>query len=162
MGGSLKSGHPAVLCTERLEVEDANICVLSRCHGRAATAGGDVFDLLYVEDNPVNVLLLESIVSSRGDIAMRVAADGRTARILVEERRPDLIVLDLRLPDTDGITLRGQLKSLPNAETSPVVLFTAGQSPEKEGFVDVWTKPVDAQQVMASIARLLPPTGLKR
>jgi len=118
--------------------------------------GAIVFDLLYVEDNPVNVLLLESILSSRGDIMMDVAADGRTALIAVAKRRPDLIVLDFRLPDTDGIALCRQLRSLANVATVPVVLFTAGQLDVKEGFVDVWTKPVDAHEVIASLARLLP------
>jgi CheY-like chemotaxis protein len=119
-----------------------------------------VFDLLYVEDNPVNVLLLQAVLLSRGDIEMRFAADGRTALIAVEDRRPDLIVLDFRLPDTDGIALLGRLRASLRVAMVPVVLFTAGQSERKDGFVDVWTKPVDASEILSSLARILPPSGL--
>jgi CheY-like chemotaxis protein len=120
-----------------------------------------VFDLLYVEDNPVNVLLLQAVLLSRGDIQMRFAADGRTALIAVEDRRPDLIVLDFRLPDTDGIALLGRLRASLRVAMVPVVLFTAGQSERTDGFVDVWTKPVDASEILSSLARILPPGGLK-
>jgi CheY-like chemotaxis protein len=143
-----------LLCISRLSRQKALLSI--------EWLGTVVFDLLYVEDNPVNVILLSAIISSRSDIRMRCAADGRTALIILEKLSPDLIVLDFRLPDTDGITLLAELKALPNVATIRAVLFTAARFGMKEGFADVWTKPVDTQQVLASLARLLPPGAPNR
>lgn len=80
--------------------------------------------ILLVEDMPDNVELARKILTSYGYefIHAMNAEDGYT---LAHEQHPDLILLDLGLPDYDGLTLAGQLREEPEFETLPIIAFTA-------------------------------------
>ena len=80
--------------------------------------------ILLVEDMPDNVELARKILTSHGYEVVHAmnAEDGYTQALA---QRPDLILLDLGLPDYDGLTLAGQLREEPGFEDLPIVAFTA-------------------------------------
>jgi PAS domain S-box-containing protein len=119
--------------------------------------------LLYVEDNEVNRLVVQQAIAlRRPDIrlltATTVAAGLESALAL----RPELLLLDLQLPDGDGYGLLAQLRSDAVALDAPAVAVTAYAMPDDEqraraaGFADYIVKPIDLQRFEAMLARLLP------
>ena len=80
--------------------------------------------ILIVEDVPDNVELARKILISRGYEVVH-AANAETGYQLAMETRPDLILLDLGLPDYDGLTLAGQLREVSAFENLPIIAFTA-------------------------------------
>lgn len=116
--------------------------------------------LLCVEDDRVNALLLQHSCLAAGVSALEFAETGTDALTLASGFDPDLLVLDLHLPDTDGFALLAALRSAVGAPTLPAVLCTAespaevGARAAAAGFLCVWPKPVAAEQVRATLAEL--------
>jgi len=92
---------------------------------RAPAGAGTV---LYVEDNLSNLNLVERILSRSPDIKLLVAMQGRLALDLARQHRPDLILLDLHLPDVPGAEVLKQLQADPATHAIPVVVVTADAS----------------------------------
>ncbi|MFN2303044.1 MAG: response regulator, partial [Anaerolineales bacterium] len=69
--------------------------------------------ILYVEDNPENRLLIRRILEVEG-YTVAEAENAATALDFVKNQTPDLILMDINMPDIDGYTLTAQLKTLPN------------------------------------------------
>jgi PAS domain S-box-containing protein len=117
--------------------------------------------LLYVEDNPDNVAVVEHMLALRPQVKLFTAPDGATARVLAAACQPDLILLDMRLPDTDGFTLFHELRAQPETSEIPCAGVSANALPSdaaharKAGFVEYWTKPLDAGQFLRGIDALL-------
>jgi len=80
--------------------------------------------ILYIEDIQDNITLVEKIVSSRGHEFL-YAKDAETGLEKAFSSNPDLILLDLGLPDADGQTLSVWLKGDPNLEKIPIIVLTA-------------------------------------
>lgn len=80
--------------------------------------------ILIVEDIPDNAELARKILASRGYEIVH-ADDAETGYAAALRERPDLILLDLGLPDYDGLTLAGQLREIPSFESLPILAFTA-------------------------------------
>src|SRR4051794_27915820 len=87
----------------------------------------------------------------RGDgFEVRAAADGRAALDCLEDFEPDLVLTDLMMPALDGLGLLRQLRSMPGTAAVPVVVMSAGATPEAErearsaGAAEFLTKPVDS------------------
>ena len=121
--------------------------------------------LLHVEDNPSNRMLVERIFADRPEIVLLAAHDGRTGLALARERQPDLILLDLHLPDVSGRAVLRDLRSDPRTESIPVVVVTADATAshlaasEVDGAQACHTKPLDVQALRATIERELVGTG---
>jgi CheY-like chemotaxis protein/anti-sigma regulatory factor (Ser/Thr protein kinase) len=117
--------------------------------------------LLYVEDNPDNVSVVEQLLTLRPQVKLFTAPDGATARVLAAACQPDLILLDMRLPDTDGFTLFRELRAQPETSEIPCAAVSANALPSdaaharNAGFVESWTKPLDAGQFLRGIDALL-------
>lgn len=114
--------------------------------------------VLYVDDDRVNSLIFAEVCRGAGGVEVETAGDGAEALELVAQWTPDLLVIDLHLPDTDGYALLRSLRErLPGA---PAVLCTAEDTPRVEaparaaGFDACWTKPVSAAQVHAQLNQL--------
>ncbi|HEU0201979.1 MAG TPA: PAS domain-containing protein [Burkholderiaceae bacterium] len=124
---------------------------------RADIAGS----VLYVEDNPSNVAVVEEMLSLRPNIKLFTAADGASARVLAAVCQPDLILLDMRLPDTDGFRLYREIHRQPETAAIPCIALSANALPadiaqaRNAGFLDYWTKPLDAAQFLQGIDRLI-------
>jgi len=80
--------------------------------------------ILIVEDVPDNVELARKILTSRGYEVIHAENAERGYQLAIEQH-PDLILLDLGLPDYDGLTLAGQLREDPSFENLPIIAFTA-------------------------------------
>jgi DNA-binding response OmpR family regulator len=115
--------------------------------------------VLIVEDDAPLAHLYSTALSMNGLAVMR-AADGLTALRVVDEYRPDLVILDLMLPQMDGWTLLREFQSRPSTSKIPVVVVTACEdSPGLSHARAVIRKPVDPDYIAAVVARHLPVTG---
>jgi hypothetical protein len=118
-------------------------------------------DLVYVEDNPVNLLLLQQALAPRTDWCLHAATTVAEGEAVVRRVRPSLVLVDLHLPDGDGYTLLQRLRSGPEPVAAPCVVLSADVQPAQiqralaAGFEDYWTKPVDTVEVVAAIGRRL-------
>ena len=105
--------------------------------------------LLYVEDNPVNMMIVEELVARRGDLPFIGAADAAQGLAQARAQRPDLILMDMHLPDAHGHQLLASLRADPLTRHIPCVALSANALPAdieaalQLGFADYWTKPLD-------------------
>jgi PAS domain S-box-containing protein len=126
--------------------------------GETAAAHAGALSVLYVEDNAVNVLVVRELVGLRPNVTLHVAADGAGGLEAALCHRPDLVLLDMQLPDMDGHELLRRLRArqLP----SRIIALSANAMPDAvrkaraAGFDDYWTKPIDIAQFLARLDRL--------
>jgi len=120
-----------------------------------ATAGG--YSLLYVEDNPASLRLMEHLVSTLPNVVMLAAPTPQLGLDLARAHRPDVIVLDLNLPDMDGFQVLARLKAAPETRDAPVIALTAAAMPKDvkkalaAGFFRYVTKPIDVKTFFAAV-----------
>jgi PAS domain S-box-containing protein len=123
--------------------------------GPSTAAGGRALSVLYVEDNPVNVLLVRELLSLRPNVSLQVAADGRAGIEMAQQMRPDLVLVDMQLPDMDGHEVMRRLRALqvPSrlVALSANVMPDAVQRARDAGFDDYWTKPIDITKFLAGL-----------
>jgi signal transduction histidine kinase/CheY-like chemotaxis protein len=116
--------------------------------------------VLYVEDNLSNVRLMERIMAHRPQLKMLVAMQGRLAIEMTLEHRPDLLLLDLHLPDMSGEQVLRELRADPRTATLPVFVLTADASSGQParlaalGATGFLTKPFDVPLLLDVIDRL--------
>lgn len=113
--------------------------------------------VLYVEDNPVNALLMGALFQHRPNLELVVATTGQQALCIASNLRPALLLLDIRLPDCFGHDLLPQLRLLPSCEDAPAVAVTAEDdfSLAGTGFTELWQKPLDLQHVLSRLDALV-------
>jgi CheY-like chemotaxis protein len=113
-------------------------------------------EVLYVEDHPTNVSLMKAIFRRRPHLELVVANDGREARELATHLQPSLLLLDLRLPDTHGVTLLKELRRVEGWANIPAVAVTAesGFQLAGSGFSEVWAKPLDLAFLLGRLDHL--------
>jgi two-component system cell cycle response regulator DivK len=116
--------------------------------------------ILYIEDNPDNRLLVKRVLEAEG-YQLLEAANARDGLRQVEAQRPDLILMDINLPEVDGYTTTARIKALPGLATIKIIAVTANVMKgdrEKtlaagcDGYI---TKPIDVDALPAQIARFL-------
>ncbi|MEO6276494.1 response regulator [Roseateles sp.] len=112
--------------------------------------------VLYVEDHPVNALLMTAICERRPQLELVVATSGADAMRAAVGLRPVLLLLDLGLPDCHGSQLLGRLRALPGLETAPAIAVTADAAFDiaGTGFSELWSKPLHLDQVLARLDAL--------
>ena len=121
------------------------------------------YRLLYIEDNPVNTLVVEELVSRRPDIELRCTEDGHSGLDVARDWLPHLVLLDMQLPDLDGFAVRKALAQNPATAATPCIALSANAMPEDikaalvAGFAAYWTKPVDFKEFLDGLAQRLPP-----
>jgi putative two-component system response regulator len=118
--------------------------------------------ILVIDDQPENVLLVERILRQGGYSHIRSTTDSRESLAMFSEFQPDLVALDLRMPNVDGFSFLRQVRSRVSAGTLvPILVLTADLSPaaKKEAFSlgarDFLTKPLDMTDVLLRIYNLL-------
>lgn len=111
--------------------------------------------VLVVDDNRLNIDLLVDVL--KDDYKLLVALDGETALELIQDSLPDVILLDIMMPNMNGYEVCKRLKSDPRTERIPVIFITAKSQIEDEtmglelGAVDYITKPVTPAIVQARL-----------
>jgi signal transduction histidine kinase len=117
--------------------------------------------ILYIEDNQPNLTLVERILAHRPEIKLITALHGRLGFNLARAQHPDMILLDLNLPDVSGEELLKQLRAEPDTHTIPVVIVTADASAGRAkrfrslGACAYLTKPFDVARVLEVIDETL-------
>ena len=115
--------------------------------------------ILYVEDNASNLQLMEELLGTIGNFTMTSAGNGPLALEMAREDRPDLILLDINLPEMDGFEVLKRLQDAPETQNIPVIAVTAAAMPAEverglsAGFKEYITKPIDIASVLRAIER---------
>ena len=118
--------------------------------------------ILLVEDNEVNIIAINDYLLDRG-YHMVVARNGREALDMVAEARPDVILMDIQMPEMDGLEATRRLRDIPDYKTTPIIALTALAMPgDRErciaaGATEYLTKPVSLKGLVDTIQRLLRP-----
>ncbi len=116
--------------------------------------------ILYVEDNASNLRLIERLLQRHPGVRLLTATLGREGLELARRRRPDLILLDLHLPDLSGREVIGMLRGDPDTRAIPVVVVSADALPTSieelraAGARHYLTKPVDVHRLMELLTEL--------
>lgn len=125
------------------------------------TPSGAPRRVLYVEDNSVNVMLMQAIFDLRPALALEVACTGAEGLAKALADPPALLLLDLGLPDVDGVTLLGQLRGqgvladIPAVAVSADALSADIQRALAAGFKAYWTKPLDLRKTLEALDALM-------
>jgi two-component system cell cycle response regulator DivK len=116
--------------------------------------------ILYVEDNPDNRLLVKRILLAE-DYSLLEATDATEALNVLQTSHPDLILMDINMPDMDGYTLTAKIKSLPGFERVPILAVTANvMRGDKEKTLEAGCdgyiqKPLDIDQLTREIEKFI-------
>jgi PAS domain S-box-containing protein len=124
-----------------------------------AQVSGDalVHTLLYVEDNPANLMLVEDLVARRPDIRLLSARDGKRGIEIARASLPDVILMDINLPGISGIQALRILAEDPTTAHIPVVALSANAIPRdiekglQAGFFRYLTKPIKVNEFMDTL-----------
>jgi signal transduction histidine kinase/CheY-like chemotaxis protein len=117
--------------------------------------------VLYIEDNPANLKLVQEIVRFRPDLRLVSAPDGHFGLSLARSQRPDIILMDLNLPGLSGFEVLAQLRREPETARIPVIAVSANamradiERALAVGFVRYLTKPIDIGQFNEAIDGVL-------
>jgi signal transduction histidine kinase/ActR/RegA family two-component response regulator len=164
MGGSISAENTTDGAVFIIELDQADN-VVSEVALAAARATGEeqpqlgACRLLYIEDNLSNFQLVERVFAPQRDIQLIPAMQGGLGLELAERHQPDLILLDLHLPDMPGEVLFERLRANPLTRDLPVVVVSADATDSqiqrllKAGAVDYLTKPLDLRRLLTVVQR---------
>ena len=122
-----------------------------------ARGSAQMYTLLYVEDNPANLMLVEDLIARRADIRLLSARDGNRGIEIARASRPDVILMDINLPGISGITALKILALDPTTAHIPVVALSANAMPRdiarglEAGFFRYLTKPIKVNEFMETL-----------
>src|SRR5262249_46773846 len=140
----------------------------ARDHSRRQQAASTSLSLLLVEDEPINQQVAKGLLEFDGH-EVTVVASGQAALAAVEHRRFDAVLLDMRLPDVDGLEVARRLRQSLGDAAPPVIALTANVMPNEveayyaAGVRAVVGKPIDpaklSQAIGGHVTRRRPSTG---
>ncbi|MCB9726859.1 MAG: PAS domain S-box protein [Deltaproteobacteria bacterium] len=119
--------------------------------------------VLYVEDNPANMVLVEQLIARRPDLRLLKAVDGATGILLARAELPDLILMDINLPGISGIDAMRLLRADPATAGIPAVAISANAMARdiaialESGFQRYLTKPIRVREFMEALDGVLEP-----
>jgi len=117
--------------------------------------------VLYIEDNLSNLELIQRILARRSDLRLITAMHGRLGLDLAREHHPDLILLDVHLPDISGDEILRRLKAEPPIAGIPVIVISADATAVQIarllslGARDYLTKPLDVKKFLTALDEAL-------
>ncbi|WP_310450731.1 ATP-binding protein [Sulfuritalea sp.] len=113
--------------------------------------------LLYVEDNPANLELVEQLVARRPELRLLSAADGKLGMEFALAYQPQVIVMDINLPDISGLDVMKSLRADPSTAHIPIIALSANALPGdiayalQAGFYRYLTKPIKIEEFMDAL-----------
>ncbi len=119
------------------------------------------YTLLYIEDNPDNLILIRQVLKTRPNIRLIFSRDSRTGIELALAHHPDLILMDINLPGMDGFTALKALRAYRGIRSIPVIAVSANAMQDdidhglEAGFDSYITKPINIARFMEVVDRLL-------
>jgi two-component system cell cycle response regulator DivK len=120
--------------------------------------------VLIVEDNVKNMKLVRDLLKAKGYDTLE-AATGQQGVDLALAHTPDLVLMDIQLPDINGIEAFERIRADPRMAAVPVVAFTASVTPSdrkritQAGFSGFVSKPIDLKEFLATIKRMVEAGG---
>lgn len=121
------------------------------------TSNGNKYTLLYVEDNPANLTLVQQILSNRKDILLLTAPEAQSGIDLANAQHLDLILMDINLPGIDGVTACKKLRENKNTCEIPIIAVSANAMQSQidhamsAGFDSYITKPFRVDNFLETI-----------
>jgi CheY-like chemotaxis protein len=119
--------------------------------------GAQLRTLLYVEDNPANLTLIEQLIARRPDMRLLSARDGNLGIQLARTQHPEVILMDINLPGISGIEALKILRGDPATAQIPVIALSANAMPRdvekglQAGFFRYLTKPIKVNEFMDTL-----------
>jgi PAS domain S-box-containing protein len=167
MGGTIGlesvEGHGTTFWVELPETESPDQrSGLGPPQGAPIEAGARVGTILYIEDNPSNLRLVERVLGEHTAIRLIAAMQGRLGLELAHEHRPDLILADLHLPDMSGEDVLREIQADHALKDIPVVVVSADATPGRikrllaSGARAYLTKPINVQELLTAIEAWMP------
>jgi signal transduction histidine kinase/ActR/RegA family two-component response regulator len=163
MGGTIgvdsEPGRGSTFWIE-LAAAESPIAAFERVNGHAAAPNGDGppdHTLLLIEDNLSNLALIERILHARPGVALLSAMQGGLGLELARQHRPDLILLDLHLPDIPGHEVLHRLRADPVTRDTPIVVVSADATRGRvqrlmdQGATGYLTKPLDVAELLSVV-----------
>jgi CheY-like chemotaxis protein len=138
----------------RVEMQEKASAALTRAQEPAETSQRT---LLYVEDNPANLQLVEEIISRRPDLRLLSAADGNLGVEFALAYQPEVILMDINLPGISGIEAMKIISADPSTAHIPIIALSANAMPHDikkalaAGFFNYLTKPIKVDQLLDAL-----------
>jgi PAS domain S-box-containing protein len=139
---------------QHLSLEGSDAAALAQPH---VPRGAQLQTLLYVEDNPANMNLVEQIIARHPNIRLLTAVNGNGGIEIARVSQPDVILTDINLPDINGFEVLKTLRSDPSTAHIPVIAISANAMPLdierglKAGFFRYITKPIKVHEFMEAL-----------
>ncbi|MEF7612678.1 ATP-binding protein [Aquincola sp. MAHUQ-54] len=124
--------------------------------------------VLYIEDHPVNAVLVEQVLAQVPGVEVMVCATGEEGLRFAAECQPHLVLLDMQLPDIQGIEVLARLRSSARTASIRVIALSASAMPQeveaalRAGAQAYWTKPIDFHQLRSGVAKVLREESARR
>jgi CheY-like chemotaxis protein len=121
---------------------------------------GDRFTIVYVEDNPSNIVFMQELISELERVNLLTAPTAEVGIEIVRARRPDVVIMDINLPGMSGYDAAKKLKEWPETESIPVIALTAAamvgdrNRAADAGFHRYLTKPVRVAELLGVLEEL--------
>lgn len=122
----------------------------------------DKYTILYIEDNPANLRLVSQLLSRRSDVRLLCADEPISGLKMAELHLPDLILLDINLPEMGGFEVLKKLRGNPLTHSIQVFAISANAMSDdiekgiRAGFNEYITKPINISSLLLAIDRQLP------
>ncbi len=163
----------AIAIDSRPDVGTRVTLTLRRAHGSPVVEPGDApariavprgagGQIVYVEDNPINALLMQEVVEQRPDCTLHLAVSVRDGIDMIARLRPDLVLVDLHLPDGSGLEVAEWMRTIPVLTRVPVVVISADSTQAQRDAATVagvrayLAKPIRLAETLLLIDELLP------
>ncbi len=152
--GSMFWVELSLTSAQQLAVQEADRAALARPQ---VPDGTPLRTLLYVEDNPANLELVEELIARRPELRLLSAADGNLGIEFARAYQPEVILMDINLPGLSGLEAMKILRADPSTAHIPIIALSANAVPRdiekslEAGFFDYLTKPIKVNQFMDAL-----------
>ena len=150
-----------------VELAASSVPILQLHHGSEIAISADVDaeqqtaknkrTVLYVEDNPANLALVEQLIARRSDLVLLSAIDGHIGIQMARAYQPDVILMDINLPGISGFAALKVLRKDASTTHIPVLALSANAMPRdiekglEAGFLRYLTKPINVSEFMEAL-----------